>query len=62
MADSKKHRLCVIKKEGEMVGQLRMKPEVRRPSGLYYDKTSGDLYVLNLHGAQALVKYSLARK
>ena len=60
MADSKKHRLCVIK-EGEMVGQLRMIPQVRRPSGLYYNKISGELYVLNLHGSRALVKYSLAR-
>ena len=62
MADSKKHRLCVINEEGEMVGQLRMVPEVRRPSGLHYDKITGELFVLNLHGRQALVIYSLAGK
>ena len=62
MADSKKHRLCVINKEGEVVGQLRLMPQVKRPSGLHYDKISGELYVLNLHGSHALVKYSLARR
>ena len=62
MADSKKHRLCVINQEGEMVGQLRLRPEVKRPSGLLYDRNTGDLFVLNLHGNPALVNYSLARK
>ena len=62
MADSKKHRLCVINKEGEVVGQLRLMPQVERPSGLHYDKISGELFVLNLHGSQALVKYCLANR
>ena len=62
VADSKKHRLCVLNQEGEIVGQMRMRPKVNRPSGLLYDKNSGELFVLNLHGSSALVKYSLARK
>jgi len=59
VADSKNHRLCVYSSEGQFQGKLRL-PEVRRPSGLLLVPDSKELFVLNLAGAHALVKYRLS--
>ena len=39
--------------------QVRLEPAPRRPSGLLLDKESGDLYLLNLQGEAAVVRYCL---
>jgi tripartite motif-containing protein 71 len=58
VADSKNHRLCVFSARGVFLGQPRL-PEVRRPSGLLLDTSTKHLFVLNLSGQTALVKYKL---
>jgi len=39
--------------------QVKLEPPPRRPSGLLLDGETGDLYLLNLQGGQAVVRYSL---
>ena len=39
---------------------LALSPPVRRPSAILLDTEAKTLYVLNLGGREALVKYSLA--
>jgi hypothetical protein len=58
VADSKNHRLCVYSAQGSFLRQLHL-PDVRRPSGLLLLPHSRSLFVLNLGGLQALVKYRL---
>eukprot|EP00092_Neocalanus_flemingeri_P018804 GFUD01020362.1.p1 GENE.GFUD01020362.1~~GFUD01020362.1.p1 ORF type:complete len:646 (-),score=219.15 GFUD01020362.1:60-1997(-) len=62
VADSMNHRLCVYTGQGEWMGEVRLRPGARRPSGLAMDKESGDVYILNLQGQWALVRYSLNRR
>eukprot|EP00092_Neocalanus_flemingeri_P032122 GFUD01034913.1.p2 GENE.GFUD01034913.1~~GFUD01034913.1.p2 ORF type:complete len:293 (-),score=92.57 GFUD01034913.1:54-932(-) len=62
VADSMNHRLCVYTGQGEWMGEVRLRPGARRPSGLAIDKESGDVYILNLQGQWALVRYSLNRR
>ena len=59
VADSKNHRVCLFTKEGKFVSNLKLSPKVRRPSGLLLDRVNKELYVLNLNGKIALIKYSL---
>ena len=58
VADSRNHRLCVFSPQGKFLGQPKL-PEVRRPSGLVLGHNTRDLFVLNLSGQHALVKYKL---
>jgi len=59
VADSRNHRLCVYTGQGAWVGEVRLRPGARRPSGLAMDKDTGDVYLLNLQGKWALVRYSI---
>lgn len=59
VADSRNHRVCIYTKEGSFVSDLHLQPPVRRPSGLLLDRERKELYVLNLSGQLAMVKYSL---
>ena len=59
VADSKNHRLCLYNKEGVFVSNLKLSPPVKRPSGLLVDRARKEMYVLNLAGSKAMVKYSL---
>jgi len=58
VADSRNHRLCVYTGQGEWVGEVRLKPGAKRPSALAMDRDTGDVYLLNLQGKWALVRYS----
>ena len=58
VADSRNHRLCVFSPQGKFLGQPKL-PEVRRPSGLVLSHDTRELFVLNLSGQHALVKYKL---
>jgi len=59
VADSRNHRLCVYSGQGAWVGEVRLRPGARRPSGLALDEDTGDVYLLNLQGKWALVRYSV---
>ena len=59
VADSKNHRVCLYSRTNKFLGELRLVPGARRPSGLLLDRDNGDLYLLNLGGGQAVVRYSL---
>lgn len=58
VADSRNHRLCLFSPTGRFLGAPRL-AEVRRPSGLALCPATRALYVLNLAGSKALVKYQL---
>jgi len=55
VADSRNHRICLLDKNGNWLGKVPLSPPVRRPSAVLLDNK--DLYCLNLHGSNALVKY-----
>ena len=59
VADSKNHRLCLYTKEGEYVQNLELSPNVMKPSGFLLDRVNKEMYVLNLNGPRAMIKYSL---
>jgi len=59
VADSRNHRLCVYTGQGVWVGEVRLRPGARRPSGLAMDKDTGEVSVLNLQGKWALTRYSM---
>jgi len=59
VADSRNHRLCVYTGQGEWVGEVKLKPGAKRPSALAVDRDKGDVYLLNLQGKWALVRYSI---
>ena len=59
VADSRNHRVCLFTKEGKFVSNLNLSPKVMRPSGLLLDRVNKELYVLNINGKIALIKYSL---
>jgi len=61
VADSRNHRVCVYSKDGVWVGDVKLSPEARRPSGLVFDEKNKHLYLLNLQGEHALVRWSLKR-
>merc|ERR1712059_4769 len=61
VADSKNHRLCLYTSQGKFHSEVRLSPEVRRPSGLLLDLPAKEIYVLNLHGKEAMVKYTLGK-
>jgi len=59
VADSRNHRLCLFNNKGKWIKRLEV--PVRRPSAIRLDMANNqkkDLYCLNLHGREALVKYS----
>lgn len=60
VADSRNHRISVWSKDGRFISNLHLKPSVRRPSGIYLDRYRRHLYVLNLGGSLACVKYDLS--
>jgi len=62
VADSRNHRLCVYTGQGEWVGEVKLKPGAKRPSALAMDKDTGEVYLLNLQGKWALVRYSIDYK
>jgi len=55
VADSRNHRICLLDMNGNWLEKVPLSPAVRRPSAVLLDKE--DLYCLNLHGSNALVKY-----
>jgi len=57
VADSRNHRLCLFTKEGKFLCKVGLRPEARRPSGLVLDSKNRELYLLNLHGKDAMTKY-----
>jgi len=59
VADSKNHRLCLYNMEGKFLCNLSLSPDTRRPSGVSLDKDKLELYVLNLQGKAAMIKYKL---
>jgi len=59
VADSRNHRVCLYSRTNKFLGEVRLVPGARRPSGLLLDRENGDLYLLNLGGGQAVVRYSL---
>jgi len=59
VADSRNHRLCLHDPRGNFLTQVKLDPPPRRPSGLLLDGETGDLYLLNLQGGQAVVRYNL---
>jgi len=59
VADSRNHRVCLHDKVGKFLKVVTLNPPVRRPSGLLLDPENGDLYVLNLQGEHAVVRYRL---
>ena len=59
VADSRNHRLCVYTGKGEWVGEVRLRPGARRPSGLTLDMDTGEVYLLNLQGKWSLIRYSV---
>ena len=58
VADSRNHRVSLYSKDGRFVSHLRLNPPVKRPSGLLLDRDRKELYILNLAGNKALVKYN----
>ena len=59
VADSKNHRLCLFDVEGNFLGNVHLRPEARRPSGVVLDIKNRELYVLTLNGKVAMTKYSI---
>jgi len=59
VADSRNHRLCVYSQEGKFLCKVKLTPEARRPSGVVLDAENRELYVLNLHGREAMTKYKI---
>merc|ERR1712192_359657 len=58
VADSKNHRISVFSPKGDFLGVSKL-PEVKRPSSLLLEPNTNQLFVLNLAGYIALVKYKL---
>jgi len=58
VADSKNHRISVFSSKGDFIGISKL-PEIRRPSSLLLEPNTTQLFVLNLAGYTALVKYRL---
>ena len=59
VADSKNHRICLFAKNGEFKCNLKLDPDIKRPSGVVVDNVKHELYVLLLQGRVALAKYKL---
>ena len=59
VADSRNHRLCLYSQEGKFLCKVKLSPETRRPSGVVLDTENRELYVLNLHGREAMTKYKI---
>jgi len=59
VADSRNHRLCLFNQDGKFVSNVSLNPETRRPSGVVLDNYNRELYVLNLQGKDAMIKYRL---
>ena len=59
VADSRNHRLCLYSQAGKFLCKVKLTPETRRPSGVVLDTENRELYVLNLHGREAMTKYKI---
>ena len=59
VADSRNHRLCLYTQEGTFLCKVKVTPETRKPSGVVLDAENRELYVLNLHGREAMTKYKI---
>ena len=59
VADSRNHRLCLYSQEGKFLCKVKLSPETRRPSGVVLDTENRELYILNLHGREAITKYKI---
>jgi len=59
VADSKNHRLCVFNSEGKFACHVTLSPAIRRPSGVALNREEKELFVLNLQGKMAMIKYKL---
>ena len=57
--DSRNHRLCLYTQEGKFLCKVKVTPETRKPSGVVLDAENRELYVLNLHGREAMTKYKI---
>jgi len=62
VADSRNHRLCLYTPEGKFLCKVKLTPEARRPSGVVLDVENRELYVLNLHGREAMTKYKINQR
>jgi len=59
IADSRNHRLCLHDFKGRFLTEVKLDPPPKRPSGLLLDQENGDIYILNLQGDAAVIRYSL---
>ena len=59
VADSRNHRLCLFTNKGKFLCKVGLSPEASRPSGVVLDSENRELYVLNLWGKNAMIKYRI---
>ena len=59
VAYSKNPRLCLSDVEGNFLGNVHLRQEARRPSGVVLDIKNRELYMLTLHGKVAMTKYRI---
>jgi len=58
VADSKNHRLSLFNSKLKWLKDVKLSPQVNRPSSLLFDSGNGFLYVLCLHGNKSVIKYA----
>jgi len=61
VADSRNHRLCLFTNTGKFLCKVGLSPEASRPSGVVLDSKNKELYVLNLWGKNAMIKYRFSK-